>query len=123
MQSPLSTGSPTAGCLVRWFFRQHSIEPGLREPELSTLTGEFDPPHVHRMSQAKGKIRWSGITAIEEYSIHCPEHQDLICFSSARLEHCQNAASRFLRSWNCSHVDPHPGWRTRDAQHNSLSSK
>ncbi|SRR6266700_7758742 len=75
MQSPLSTGSPTAGCLVRWLFRQHSIEPGLREPELSTLTGEFDPPHIDRMSQAQGEIHWSGITAIEEYSIHCPEHR------------------------------------------------
>src|SRR6266700_6173983 len=97
MQSPLSTGSPTAGCLVRWLFRQHGIEPGLREPELSTLTGEFDPPHIDRMSQAQGEIHWSGITAIEEYSIHCPEHQDLIYFSSTRLEYCQNAASSFLR--------------------------
>jgi hypothetical protein len=97
MQSPLFTGSPTAGCLVRWLFHQHSIEPGLRKPELSTLTGDFDPPHIDRVPKAHGEIHWSGSTAIEEYSIHRPEQQDVICPNSLSFEHRQNDASSFLR--------------------------
>jgi hypothetical protein len=69
----------------------------LRQPELSTLTGEFDPPHIDRMAEARGEIRWPGITVAEESFIDGPEHQDLICSSPTRFEHCQNAASRFLR--------------------------
>jgi hypothetical protein len=83
--------------LVRRLFRQHNIEPGLREPELSTLTGDFDPPHIDRMAKAKGEVRRSAIVPIEEYSIDSPEQQDLICPTSPSFEHCQNVASRFLR--------------------------
>jgi len=40
--------------------RQHGIEPELRQPELSTLTGEFDPPHIDRMAESRGEIRRFG---------------------------------------------------------------
>ena len=96
MQSPLSTGSPTAARSAYWLVRKHRIEPGLREPKLSTLTGDFDPPHIDRVPKAHGKIYWSGITAIEEYSIHRPEQQDVICSSALSFEHRQNDASSFL---------------------------
>jgi hypothetical protein len=69
----------------------------LRQPELSTLTGEFDPPRIDRMAESSGEIRWSGLTAIEESLIDSPEHQDLIGSSSTRFEHCQNAASILRR--------------------------
>jgi hypothetical protein len=56
MQSPLSTGSPTAARSAQWLDRKHRIEPGLREPELSTLTGDFDPPHIDRVPKAHGEF-------------------------------------------------------------------
>jgi len=83
--------------LVRRLFRQHHIEPGLREPELSTLTGDFDPPHIDGVPKAHGEIHWSGSTAIEEYSIDGPEQEDLIRPSALSFEHRQNDASSFLR--------------------------
>jgi hypothetical protein len=79
----------------------------LRQPQLSTLTGEFDPPHIDRVPKAQGEIHCSGTTATEEYSIHGPEHQNLICSNFTCFEDCQNASSRFLRRWHCSHFDPH----------------
>jgi len=69
----------------------------LREPELSTLSGELDPSHIDRMAEAKGEVRRSAIVPIEEYSIDSPEQQDVICPSSPSFEHCQNAASGFRR--------------------------
>jgi hypothetical protein len=55
-----------------------AIKSGLRQPELSTLTGEFDPAHINRVPKTQGEIHSSGVTATEEYSIHCAKHQDLI---------------------------------------------
>jgi hypothetical protein len=83
-----------------------SIEPGLRDPELSTLTGEFDPPHIDRMAKAKGEIQRSAMVPIKEYSIDSPEQQDLICPSSPSFEYSQNAASGFLRRQCFCHLDP-----------------
>jgi hypothetical protein len=66
-------------------------------------------PQMDRgLSEARGEIHCSGIRATEKPLIDSPEHQDLICSSSTRFEHCQNAASRFLWRWRCSHLDPHP---------------
>jgi hypothetical protein len=68
----------------------------LREPELSTLTGDFDPPHIDRMPKAKREIRRSDTVPIEAYSIDRPEQQDLIGTSFIRFEHLQNEANSFL---------------------------
>jgi len=59
----------------------------LRQSELSPLTGEFDPPDIDRMAEARGEIRWSGVLAIEESLIDGTEHQHLIGSSSTRFEH------------------------------------
>jgi hypothetical protein len=42
--------------LVGRLIRQHRIEPGLRQPKPSTLTGEFDPFHIDSMAQANCEI-------------------------------------------------------------------
>jgi hypothetical protein len=89
---------------MRRLLLRHSIETGFRQAELSTLTGEFDPPHIDRVPKTQSEIHCSGMSATEEYSIHGPEHQDLICSNSPRFEHCQNAASRFLWRCDCSHI-------------------
>ena len=68
-----------------------------RQPELSTLTREFDPPRIDGLPKAQGEIHRSGIGPTEEPLIDGPEHQDLICSRSTRFEHCQDAASRFFR--------------------------
>jgi hypothetical protein len=89
---------------MRRLLLRHGIETGFRQAELSTLTGEFDPPHIDRVPKTQSEIHCSGMSATEEYSIHGPEHQDLICSNSPRFEHCQNAASRFLWRCDCSHI-------------------
>src|SRR5215471_16004350 len=92
---------------MRRLLLRHGIETGLRQAELSTLTGEFDPTDIDSMAEARGEIHCSGMSATEEYSIHGPEHQHLIGSDSPHFEHCQNAASRFLWRWDSSHLDPH----------------
>ena|SRR5262245_8186027 len=91
---------------MRRLLLRHGIETGLRQAELSTLTGEFHPPHIDRVPKTQSEIHCSGMSATEEYSIQGPEHQDLIC--SNCLEHGQDAASRFLRRQCFCHSDPSP---------------
>src|SRR6516165_2644746 len=97
MAAGLSPASPTCRCSMRRLLLRHGVEPGLRQPELLTLTSEFDPPRIDGLPKAQGEIHRSGIGPTEEPLIDGPEHQDLICSRSTRFEHCQDAASRFLR--------------------------
>jgi hypothetical protein len=64
----------TGGCSMRRLLLRHGIETGFRQAELSTLTGEFDPPHIDRVPKTQSEIHCSGMSATEEYSIHGPEH-------------------------------------------------
>src|SRR5215471_19606924 len=93
---------------MRRLLLRHGIETGLRQAELSTLTGEFDPTDIDSMAEARGEIHCSGMSATEEYSIHGSEHQHLISSDSSHFEHCQNAASRFLRRQCFCHSVPSP---------------
>ena len=82
---------------MRRLLLRHGVKAGLRQPELFTLTREFDPPRIDGLPKAQGEIHRSGIGPTEEPLIDGPEHQDLICSRSTRFEHCQDAASRFFR--------------------------
>ena len=82
---------------MRRLLLRHGVKPGWRQPELFTLTREFDPPRIDGLPKAQGEIHRSGIGPTEEPLIDGPEHQDLICSRSTRFEHCQDAASRFFR--------------------------
>jgi hypothetical protein len=47
---------------------RHGIKSELRQPALSTLTGEFDPPHIDRVPKAQSEIHCSGMSATEDGS-------------------------------------------------------
>src|SRR5262245_37683067 len=83
---------------MRRLFLRHGVKPGLRQPELFTLTRELDPPRIDGLPKAQGDIHRSGIGPTEEPLIDGPEHQDLICSRSTRFEHCQDAANTFAIS-------------------------
>ena len=69
---------------MRRLLLRHGVKPRWRQPELSTLTREFDPPRIDGLPKAQGEIHRSGIGLTEEPLIDGPEHQDLICSRSTR---------------------------------------